>query len=66
MKIWMKRIFLVLGLLALVGILYAALAPLPFDELPPEEKWGRGREQCAPCLQRITARVPLAQRGNLA
>ncbi|HQV95413.1 MAG TPA: parallel beta-helix domain-containing protein [Anaerolineales bacterium] len=58
MKIWMKRIFLVLGLLALVGILYAALAPLPFDELPPEEKWGAGASSVLPAYSGLQREFP--------
>ena len=42
MKIWIKRILQGLGILALLGILYAAFAPLPMDERLPEDKWGAG------------------------
>ena len=42
MNIWTKRILLSLGLLALLGILYAAFKPLPYDEVLPQEKWGAG------------------------
>ena len=40
MKIWIKRILLSLGVLALIGIFYAAFAPLPFDPVLPKDKWG--------------------------
>ena len=58
MKIWIKRIFLILGLLALVGIFYAAFAPLPFDELPPEEKWGAGASSVLPAYSGLQREFP--------
>ena len=58
MKIWIKRIFLILGLLALVGIFYAALAPLPFDELPPAEKWGAGASSVLPAYSGLQREFP--------
>lgn len=58
MKIWMKRIFLTLGLLALLGILYAAFAPLPYDELPPEENWGAGASSVLPAYSGLQREFP--------
>ena len=58
MKIWIKRIFLILGLLALVGIFYAAFAPLPFDELPPAEKWGAGASSVLPAYSGLQREFP--------
>jgi len=58
MKLWIKRIFLTLGLLALLGILYAALAPLPFDELPPEDKWGAGASSVLPAYSGLQREFP--------
>jgi parallel beta-helix repeat protein len=48
MKIWSKRIFTGLGILLLVGIAYAAFAPIPQDEVLPEEKWGAGSSSVEP------------------
>lgn len=58
MKNWIKRIFLTLGLLALLGILYAAFAPLPFDQLPPEEKWGAGASSVLPAYSGLQREFP--------
>ena len=58
MKIWIKRFFLTLGLLALVGILYAAFAPLPFDELPPQDKWGAGASSVLPAYSGLQREFP--------
>lgn len=58
MKIWMKRIFLSLGLLALIGIIYAAFAPLPFDEVLPEEKWGAGASSVLPAYSGLQREFP--------
>jgi parallel beta-helix repeat protein len=58
MKIWIKRIFLSLGLLALVGILYAAFAPLPYDELPPQENWGAGASSVLPAYSGLQREFP--------
>ncbi len=58
MKLWIKRILLTLGLLALLGILYAALAPLPFDELPPEDKWGAGASSVLPAYSGLQREFP--------
>jgi cytochrome c peroxidase len=58
MKIWMKRIFSVLGILLLVGILYAAFAPLPHDEVLPEEKWGAGSSSVEPAYSGLQRDFP--------
>jgi cytochrome c peroxidase len=58
MKIWTKRILLSLGLLALFGILYAAFAPLPFDELPAQEKWGAGASSVLPAYSGLQREFP--------
>ena len=62
MKLWIKRIFQILGVLALIGILYAAFTPLPFDPELPKGKMGRRRQQCSPRAQRIATRISRAQR----
>lgn len=48
MKVWIKRIFLGLGILLLVGVAYAAFAPLPQNPELPEEKWGAGSSSVEP------------------
>jgi parallel beta-helix repeat protein len=58
MKLWIKRIFLTLGLLALIGMIYAALAPLPYDELPPEENWGAGASSVLPAYSGLQREFP--------
>lgn len=58
MKTWIKRIFLTLGLLALLGILYAAFAPLPFDELPAQENWGAGASGVLPAYSGLQREFP--------
>ena len=58
MKIWMKRIFLSLGVLALIGIIYAAFAPLPYDEVLPEEKWGAGASSVLPAYSGLQREFP--------
>lgn len=58
MKTWIKRIVLTLGLLALVGILYAAFAPLPFDELPAQENWGAGASSVLPAYSGLQREFP--------
>ncbi len=58
MKIWIKRIFLTLGVLALFGILYAAFAPLPFDDLPPQDKWGAGASSVLPAYSGLQREFP--------
>lgn len=58
MKIWIKRIFLTLGVLALFGILYAAFAPLPFDDLPPQDKWSAGASSVLPAYSGLQREFP--------
>ena len=58
MKIWIKRILQPLGLLALIGILYAAFAPLPYDEVLPEEKWGAGASSVLPAYSGLQREFP--------
>jgi parallel beta-helix repeat protein len=58
MKIWIKRILQSLGLLALLGILYAAFKPLPYDELPPQEKWGAGASSVLPAYSGLQREFP--------
>jgi parallel beta-helix repeat protein len=58
MKRWIKRILLSLGLLALLGILYAAFAPLPFDELPAQENWGAGASSVLPAYSGLQREFP--------
>ena len=58
MKVWMKRIFAGLGILLLVGILYAAFAPLPHDEVLPEEKWGAGSSSVEPAYSGLQRDFP--------
>ena len=63
MKIWIKRIFLTLGLLALAGILYAAFTPLPYDEVLPEEKWGAGASSVLPAYSGLQREFPAVNGG---
>ncbi|MBE0671974.1 MAG: right-handed parallel beta-helix repeat-containing protein [Anaerolineales bacterium] len=58
MKIWMKRIFAGLGIVLLVGVLYAAFAPLPHDEVLPEEKWGAGSSSVEPAYSGLQRDFP--------
>jgi parallel beta-helix repeat protein len=58
MKIWIKRILQTLGLLLLLGILYAAFAPLPYDELPPQDKWGAGASSVLPAYSGLQREFP--------
>jgi len=58
MKVWIKRILLGLGILALLGILYAAFTPLPYDELPPQEKWGAGASSVLPAYSGLQREFP--------
>jgi len=58
MKIWIKRILQSLGLLALLGILYAAFAPLPYDEVLPQEKWGAGASSVLPAYSGLQREFP--------
>jgi len=58
MKIWIKRIVHTLGLLALLGILYAAFKPLPYDQLPPKDKWGAGASSVLPAYSGLQREFP--------
>src|SRR5262245_43115700 len=58
MKIWIKHILLGLGLLALIGILYAAFAPLPYDPVLPKEKWGAGASSVLPAYSGLQREFP--------
>ena len=58
MKLWTKRIGLTLGLLLLLGILYAAFKPLPYDVLPPLEKWGAGASSVLPAYSGLQREFP--------
>jgi parallel beta-helix repeat protein len=58
MKLWIKRTFLTLGLLALLGILYAAFKPLSYDKLPPQEKWGAGASSVLPAYSGLQREFP--------
>ena len=58
MKLWIKRIFQILGVLALIGILYAAFAPLPFDPELPQEKWGAGASSVLPAHSGLQREFP--------
>ena len=58
MRFWMKRILLVLGVIALIGILYAAFAPLPYDPVLPEEKWGAGASSVLPAHSGLQREFP--------
>ena len=60
MKVWMKRIFSGLGILLLIGILYAAFAPLPQDEVLPPEKWGAGSSSVEPAYSGLQRDFPAA------
>jgi len=58
MKIWIKRILQGLGILALLGILYAAFAPLPIEERLPEDKWGAGASSVLPAYSGLQREFP--------
>ena len=58
MKLWIKRIFQILGVLALIGIIYAAFTPLPFDPLLPQEKWGAGASSVLPAHSGLQREFP--------
>jgi cytochrome c peroxidase len=64
MKIWIKRIFLALGILLLVGVIYAAFAPLPQDEVLPEEKWGAGSSSVEPAYSGLDRDFPVISGTN--
>ncbi len=58
MKIWIKRIFSILGILLLLGTIYAAFAPLPQDEVLPKEKWGAGSSSVEPAYSGLDRAFP--------
>ncbi|MCI0552254.1 MAG: hypothetical protein L0287_14985, partial [Anaerolineae bacterium] len=58
MKLWIKRILIILGVIALVGILYVAFAPLPYDPVLPEEKWGAGASSVLPAHSGLQREFP--------
>ncbi|MCZ2123233.1 MAG: right-handed parallel beta-helix repeat-containing protein [Anaerolineales bacterium] len=58
MKIWIKRIFISLGALLLVGAIYGAFAPLPHDEILPQEKWGAGSSSVEPAWSGLDRAFP--------
>jgi len=58
MKTWIKRILLSLGLLAIIGILYAAFAPLPYDPVLTEDKWGAGASSVLPAYSGLQREFP--------
>jgi len=58
MKIWLKRTFLSLGLLALLGMFYAAFKPLPYDEVLPKEEWGAGASSVLPAYSGLQREFP--------
>jgi len=58
MKIWIKRILLSLGLLALLGIFYAAFAPLSYDPILPKDKWGAGTSSVLPAYSGLQREFP--------
>ena len=45
-------------MLALIGIIYAAFAPLPFDPLLPQEKWGAGASSVLPAHSGLQREFP--------
>ncbi|HET9905505.1 MAG TPA: cytochrome c peroxidase, partial [Anaerolineales bacterium] len=58
MKFWIKRILLLLGVLAVIGIFYAAFAPLPYDPVLPQEKWGAGASSVLPAHSGLQREFP--------
>ena len=60
MKVWIKRIFSTLGILLVALILYAAFAPIPYDEVLPEEKWGAGSSSVEPAWSGLQREFPAA------
>ena len=58
MKVWIKRIFLGLGILLLIGVALAAFVPLaPAVELP-EEQWGAGSSSVEPAWSGLQRDFP--------
>jgi hypothetical protein len=58
MELCIKRILLILGVTALIGILYAALAPLPYGLVLPQEKWGAGASSVLPANSGLQREFP--------
>ncbi|MCZ2126661.1 MAG: right-handed parallel beta-helix repeat-containing protein [Anaerolineales bacterium] len=58
MKIWIKRIFIGLGVLLLAGAAYAAFVPLPAPVELPEEKWGAGSSSVEPAWSGLQRDFP--------
>lgn len=58
MKNWIKRILQGVVVLALLGILYAAIAPLPMEERLPEDKWGAGASSVLPAYSGLQREFP--------
>lgn len=58
MKVWIKRVFAGLGILLLVGVAYAAFAPIPQREVLPEEKWGAGSSSVDPAWSGLQREFP--------
>jgi len=58
MKVWIKRISLTLGVLLVALVLYAAFAPLPYDDVLPEEKWGAGSSSVEPAWSGLQREFP--------
>ena len=58
MKLWIKRIFQILGVLVLIGMLYAAFTPLPFDPELPKDKWGAGASSVLPAHSGLQREFP--------
>jgi parallel beta-helix repeat protein len=58
MKIWIKRILIGMGVLLLIGILYAAFKPLPPAATLPEDKWGAGASGVLPAYSGLQREFP--------
>jgi len=65
MKIRIKRILQGLGVLAIIGILYAAFAPLPYEERLPEDKWGAGASSVLPAYSGLQREFPCRERRDI-
>jgi len=58
MKSTIKRIFQGVGLLVLFGIIYAAFAPLSYDDVLPEDQWGAGASSVLPAYSGLQREFP--------
>lgn len=58
MKLEIKRIFQILGVIALIEILYATFTPLPYDPELPKEKWGAGASSVLPAHSGLQREFP--------